>query len=241
MVPLLCFMLLAVGFVMGAVVASFWFNTEAQKAKNEWRQKRKELEIQIFQLKKQLDAQQRTPVSVKKGEVLCESRMEAAVSSRKQDHTERKRVPRITAASVPEKPRIPQSTPVPAGNALEQVYAEFAACESLSVDFQPSFADSLLFRPGSGYIRNQKDELLPDRDSIENINTTAGYTMEGLFRIFDVIYKGREYSFPQIQAGAMGHDYVRIQSVVACAKVRKSGMEDIYVLERKGKLEVTDA
>lgn len=241
MVALLYFMLIAVGFALGGGAAAFWFNIAARKAKNEWRQKRKELEIQIFQLRKQLELEKQLDVTAKKDDTCCIPERGTANLSKMQADFTREKEPKDFEVSVRRKDLLPEESWESKRKALKKTYETFSSCETLSVEFQHSFPDSLLFRPGVGYIRNQQYELIPDQDSIDSVNTTIGYAMDGLFRIFDVIYKSKEYNFTQIQTGAMGHSYVRIQSIITCATIRESGQKGIYVLEKRGKLEVTDA
>ena len=241
MVILLCTLLIAVGFVIGAAVAAIWFNSAAQKAKGEWRQKRKELETQIFQLKQQLAEKEQLHMSTNENVIGCGKKQGEEDPFGQQKAVVQKKQPSDTDKPIRKSLRLPETISDKARKDLKSTYAEFSACESLSVDFQPSFPDNLLFRPGPGYIRNQQNELIPAKSSIDGINTTTGYALEGLFRIFDVIYNGSEYNFSQIQTGAMGTSYVKVQSIIATAKIRKTGQEDIFVLDEKGILEVVDA
>lgn len=111
---------------------------------------------------------------------------------------------------------------------------------SLQLIFQYQLPDSLILKPGEGYLLDARNRLIPDEGQSKKMNTAGGYAMDGLFYLFDVKYRGRQYGFQQILDGEMGGGYVRIRSVDQPAQVVQVGATDCYGLATKGLLTVAD-
>lgn len=116
----------------------------------------------------------------------------------------------------------------------------FRPVESLKLEFQYLLPDSLILQAGKGFLRNAQNELIPEADTFQGMNSAAGYAMVGLFYLYNAVYHGEEYTFQQIMAGEMGNSYVCIRSVIETAKIAKAGESEYYSLTAKGKLHVVD-
>lgn len=159
--------------------------------------------------------------------------------------------PRKTPPTPPErKPPVqtpPESHPQeqrPDGGAIppEELLAAFEAAERLKLNFSYLAPDdgSSCFVQGEGYVRNARNEVIPDREAFRHINTCMSYAKSGLFWVFDISYQGRTYTFRQILDGEAGSGYVRLCEVRRPATVQKQAGLSCYTLLRKGQLEVAD-
>lgn len=126
------------------------------------------------------------------------------------------------------------------GKPVEQFFSEFEAVETLKLNFNYLAPDngSSCFVQGEGYVRNTRNELLPDRQTFQCINTCTSYAKSGLFWAFDVSYKGKVYSYRQVLNGEIGCSYVQIFAVRRPAAVERQAGLPYYRLLKKGLLEV---
>lgn len=122
----------------------------------------------------------------------------------------------------------------------DQWYQKFGQAGTLAVHFNYSFPGKMYFQPGTGYIRNAKNQVIPDEKVFSMVNTATGYAMEGLFWVFNVTYRGREYTFHQIMDEQMITGYVRVEGIPALAVVEPTGVDGCYRLIQKGKLKIVD-
>lgn len=143
------------------------------------------------------------------------------------------------------KPEIPPTdfgrTVKKSATTMDQVYQQFGQTATLKAVFNYSFPHAAYFQSGEGYIRNAKNQLLPDRQIFSQVNTATGYAIGGLLWAFDAVYLGKEYTFSQILDKQMTTGYVRVESVICSALVEPAGAEGCYRLVEKGKLNVVDA
>lgn len=159
------------------------------------------------------------------------------------------------ASSVPQKvPAVPPPENTPQRQSLaggrqstvrqtvDQVFAKFETVENLKLNFSYLAPDdgSSYFAQGEGYVRNARNELLPDQEAFRCINTSTSYAKSGLFWAFDVSYRGELYTFQQLLNGAIGSGYVRICGIKCPAVVQKQPGLSCYTLLRKGQLEIVD-
>lgn len=122
----------------------------------------------------------------------------------------------------------------------DQWYQKFGQVDTLAIHFNYSFPDKMYFQAGTGYIRNARNQLVPEKDVFSKVNTATGYAMEGLFWVFNITYQGREYTFHQIMEGKMATGYVRVEGIPVLAKVESTGVDGCYRLVQKGKLKIVD-
>lgn len=122
----------------------------------------------------------------------------------------------------------------------DQWYQKFGQTGTLAMHFNYSFPEKMYFQPGTGYIRNARNQIIPDKKVFSTVNTATGYAMEGLFWAFDVIYQGREYTFRQIMDGQMTTGYVRVEGIPSLAVAEPAGVNGCYRLTQKGKLKIVD-
>lgn len=122
----------------------------------------------------------------------------------------------------------------------DQWYQKFGQAGTLAVHFNYSFPDKMYFQSGTGFIRNARNQVIPNKTVFSTVNTATGYAMEGLFWVFNVIYRGREYTFQEIMDGQMTTGYVRIEGIPALTVVEPTGVDGCYRLIQKGKLKIVD-
>lgn len=121
-----------------------------------------------------------------------------------------------------------------------QWYQKFGQVGTLEASFQYSFPDQMYFKQGTGYLRNAKNQLVPEEKVFTMVNTATGYAMNGLFWVFNVTYRGKEYTFQQILDGKMTTGYVRVAGIPALALVEPAGTDGCYRLVQKGRLKIVD-
>ncbi len=144
------------------------------------------------------------------------------------------------APSKPEqKPKVSQK-PETDEERIQRIYKDFTPMESLELKFEYAFPETALFQPGSGYLRNAKNEAMPNQQAVTAVNSAVGYAMEGLFWAYDVSYHGKTYTYHQILEGQMGNAYVQIRDVAAPAVLAPTGHFGSYKLKKRGFLRVVD-
>lgn len=229
-------------FLVGMIAASVWFHIQAGKARKKWNRERNSLKAQLAQL--QAEAQKRPPVEKKlpqDWELPNHTQPEALQKNR-----ERKTLPAQKPTLPPETLAAPAEAAAPAKpretdeERIQRLCGGFRAVETLQVQFQYSFPDSLLLQSGRGYMRSVENLLLPEASTLLRVNSTKGYAMEGMFYLYDVIYRGRLFTYQQILDGMMGNSYVRIEQISEPAVIEQTGHYGYYRLVKKGKMEVSD-
>lgn len=207
------------GFLLGFLCAFCWQQYRLRKAAKEWGRQRKKLKQELSKA------------------TAC-----ARTAAEKAAALQRQHPPRQKAQSAPlSSVQLPESKPLPKQEKLPDFRKGFRAEESLTLVFQYALPESLLLQSGKGFLRNAQNELIPDEDAFTTMNSSAGYAMEGTFYLYHALYHGKEYTFRQILNGEMGHGYVRLQSVLEPAKVKKASASGYYSLSSTGKLLVVDA
>lgn len=202
------------GFVLGFIFAFCWQQYRWQKSEKKWSLQKKKLKRELSQAK----AIARTAES------------KAANIQRQQKLTQNKRKP---APSAPAQQ--------PGSHALPpDIRKTFRPVESLGLTFQYLLPDSLILQAGTGFLRNTQNELIPDENAFQGMNSAAGYAMDGSFYLYHAVYHGKEYTFQQILDGDMGIGYVRLHSVIEPAKIAQVGSAGYYSLTAAGKLLVVD-
>ena len=211
------------GLIAGALLSFAWQQTR-------WKKEKAQLERQNKQLTYDL-AKARTRVKQLR-QTLEDTEKRCWAQMKNQTRPE-------TVSSEPMR----QSEKEDSGKAPEKsdLRKEFQPETSLQLIFQYQLPDSLILKPGEGYLQDARNRLIPDEGQFKKMNTAVGYAMDGLFYLFDVEYRGRQYGFQQILDGKMGGGYVRIRSVDRPAQVAQVGATDCCSLTAKGLLTVADA
>lgn len=225
------------GFVLGFLTAACYYNYQAQKSKRNRSKNRINPGTELPGGKARRSSA-KTVNEIPGTENILQKAICAADplpgERNAEDQTEKPKgdpsPKRVSPASEEEAPEV----------RMERLYREFQGTGKLMLRFNYSFPDLTLFQPGSGYLRNRQNELIPEKAVFSSVNSATGYAMEGLFWVFDMVRGDREYTFAQIKDGEAGTGYVQICSVIAPAVVRETGNREHYKLVQKGKLEVVD-
>lgn len=120
------------------------------------------------------------------------------------------------------------------------LYHNFGVEKQLKLVFSESFASSAYFTNGKGYLINEAMELLPAEQLFRRNNSIRNYLASGLFWVFDIMYRGKQYSFEQIKDGMLDNGYVTILGCLRSATVRETADQNTYTLYEKGLLEIAD-
>ena len=217
---------IALGFGLGFLTAFCWQQHRWKKAEEAWtrkqRQRQKNMERELSLAKDRASAaEQATQVLSQKNRKMQGQRKREQVRPEKNPKGQ---LPPETV-DVEEKPDIRET---------------FRAVGTLNLRFQYQLPDSLILQPGEGYLRNDQNELIPGPETFSGVNTASGYAMDGLFYLFNVVYRGKEYTFQQIMDGEMGNGYIRIQAVLEPAKIATVGSAGYYALAARGRLHAAD-
>ena len=208
------------GFVLGGLIVfvcqeHFW-----KKEQRKLVQKNKELRSQCTELKQEAEFWQaeasRRPTNVSES-------MTAAQHVQNASREKKRSVPSYTPKAE-KKPDVP-----------------FRGIQDLMLIFQYTAPDSAYLQPGNGFLRSEKNELMPNPETFRMSNTTIGFAMGGMFYLYDVLYGGKVYSFQQILDREIGSGYVYLKRVHTPAAIQKSAGNESYTLSRKGLIEVVDA
>ena len=211
-------------FGLGFLTASCWQQHRWKKAEKEWAQKQrqKNMELELSRAKDRVSAAEQAALTMNQKNLQMKSQ-QAKEQTKVETHQQSQ--PRSRSVKAVGKPDIREA---------------FQTVETLSLRFQYQLPDSLILQPGKGYLRNNRDELIPGPDIMSGVNTAAGYAMDGLFYLYNVVYHGKEYSFQQIMNGEMGSSYIRVQSVLEPARIVKVGSAGYYALAAPGRLRAED-
>lgn len=123
---------------------------------------------------------------------------------------------------------------------VNDLYQTFQIAGTLSLQFRYSFPLTSLFQPGIGYLRSQDNQLLPDKSLFVGMNTITGYAMNGTLWAFDMVLRGKEFTFSQIMEGQAGSGYVQPKAVLKPAIIAETSSPGYYRLVQAGKLEMQE-
>ncbi len=210
------------GLIVGVLLSFVWQQIRWKKEKARWERQNKQLSHDLVKVKTRVKQLRQTLEDTEKrcwAQMKQQSRPET-VSSEPMSRSEK-----TDSEKAPEK---------------SDLRREFQPETSLQLIFQYQLPDSLILKPGEGYLLDARNRLIPDEGQFKKINTAAGYAMDGLFYLFDVEYRDRQYGFQQILNGEMDGGYVRIRSVDRPAQVAQVGATDCYSLAAKGLLIAAD-
>lgn len=219
-----------VSFVLGFLAASVYFGKQEQQKQARWDRQMQQMQQELIQAQEE----------AKQAKLRVCNAPSPQVQQAEQQHAK----PRQAAAKGTQTAKDPGQAAARAAQAEAQyqkrLYEAFAAKGAVELKFEASFPDRHLICPGEGYVYNSRGELLPERTAFSRMNTTVSYAREGLFFLFDVVYRGNEYTFQQIMNGEMGNRFVRIRQIIRPARICDGGASGNYVLAKKGNLEVVD-
>lgn len=217
-------------FVLGFLAASVYFSRQEQQKQAQWDRQMQKMLQKLNQAQEAAKQAKRCAAETKYGQTRQLEAQSAAV---------RQIVPGPQTNYIVTG-RISSQDAEAEAQYQERLYESFAARGSMKLQFQYSFPEQHFFCQGTGFAYNRQGELLPQREAFTRTNTAISYAKEGLFFVYDVVYKGTEYTFPKIMDGAMGNGFVRIRKCIRPARIREGGTSGCYVLAKKGKLEVVD-
>ncbi len=221
------------GFIAGGLLTALYYNDQAKKAARRRDEQRRAQQERLRRSQRAGELPQ-APEEKPDKPVLSKPQKTAQESPAAGMKKQAAAVRQIHAAHVHDLP------PETDEERLRRIYRGFDSLGSLELKFQYSFPDSVLFQPGEGYLRGMNNQLMPEEKVITSTNSTVGYAMVGLFRVYDVIYQGKEYTFREIMDGEMGDFYVQIHAVKAPAIIAETGHYGSYKLVKTGKIEVID-
>ena len=210
------------GFAVGALLSFAWQQTRWKKEKAQWEHQNKQLSHDLAKARTRAKQLRQT---LEDTERQCWAQMKRQA-----------RPETVSPEPIPE----PEKKDFGKTSEKSDFRKDFQPEAFLQLIFQYQLPDSLILKPGEGYLLDARNRLIPDEGQFKKMNTAGGYAMDGLFYLFDVEYRGRQYGFRQILDGEMGGGYVRIRSVDRPAQVAQVGATDCYSLTAKGLLTVAD-
>lgn len=230
------FLVAILSFFLGFLIASYLSHCDAKRKEKDWQQR-------LEQSKSKLSKARAAVKQLENSEQHISFDQETAAKKPAQPLRREPPKPEPASERAAVSPRkSPREEGAYAGKSIDQIFGEFESAESLKLNFNHIAPDSgsSHFVQGEGYVRNRRNELLPDRQTFRRINTGASYATSGLFWVFDVSSGGRTYTYQQLLNGALGSGYVQIRGIKRPALVEKQTGLSCYTLLQKGLLEVAD-